>query len=77
MKLLKEVIVKSKIKVSCPECKKKFEYYSSDSRPFCSKMCKMIDLGHWFDESYNIKGQDNSVYIEEPDKLKELLNEDY
>lgn len=37
----------------------------------------MIDLGHWFEESYNIKGRDNSVYIEDPDKLKDLLNEDY
>lgn len=22
--------------------------------PFCSKRCKMIDLGHWFAEDYKI-----------------------
>lgn len=66
-----------KLEVKCPQCDKKFQYYQSEFRPFCSNKCKMIDLGHWFDESYNIKGQDNSVYIEEPEKLKELLDEDY
>ncbi|MCY4643929.1 MAG: DNA gyrase inhibitor YacG [Bacteriovoracales bacterium] len=40
--------------ISCPRCKKKFNYYASDFRPFCSKRCKMIDLGHWLDESYTI-----------------------
>ncbi|MBC76291.1 MAG: DNA gyrase inhibitor YacG [Halobacteriovoraceae bacterium] len=69
--------MKNKIEVACPKCGKKFSYYSSEFRPFCTKKCKMIDLGHWFEESYNIKGRDNSVYIEDPDKLKDLLNEDY
>ncbi|MBG59344.1 MAG: DNA gyrase inhibitor YacG [Peredibacter sp.] len=69
--------MKNKIKVACPECGKKFNYYSSEFRPFCAKKCKMIDLGHWFEESYNIKGRDNSVYIEEPEKLKDQFNEDY
>ena len=69
--------MKNKIKVACPECGKKFNFYSSEFRPFCAKKCKMIDLGHWFEESYNIKGRDNSVYIEEPEKLKDQFNEDY
>lgn len=37
----------------------------------------MIDLGHWFEESYNIKGRDYSVYIEEPDSLKDMMDETY
>ena len=65
--------MKRKIKVKCPQCSESFDYYSSEFRPFCSDKCKMIDLGHWFDESYNIKGQDYSVYIEDPEKLIEML----
>jgi len=42
------------LKVKCPNCKEKFEYYSSEFRPFCSEKCKMIDLGHWFNESYTV-----------------------
>ncbi|MEX1099447.1 MAG: DNA gyrase inhibitor YacG [Bacteriovoracaceae bacterium] len=69
--------MKKKISVECPRCKKKFSYYSSDFRPFCSNQCKMIDLGVWLEEGYSVKGKDNSVYIEDPDQLKDLSNEDY
>lgn len=40
--------------VECPTCKKKFKYYDSKFRPFCSERCRMVDLGHWFDESYKV-----------------------
>ncbi|MCY4523996.1 MAG: DNA gyrase inhibitor YacG [Halobacteriovoraceae bacterium] len=43
-----------KKKIKCPTCRKTLEYYSSKYRPFCSEKCKMIDLGHWLDESYTI-----------------------
>ncbi len=45
---------RKKIKVNCPSCKNDFDYYSSESRPFCSEKCKMIDLGLWLTESYSI-----------------------
>ena len=45
---------KKKVGVVCPQCKKKFSYYDSEFRPFCSERCKQIDLGHWLEESYNI-----------------------
>lgn len=64
------------MEVKCPTCKKKFKYYDSKFRPFCTEKCKMIDLGHWFDESYTVEGKTNSVYIEEPDRLKVLMEED-
>lgn len=63
------------LKVKCVSCKTGFNYYSSDYRPFCSEKCKMVDLGHWFDESYTIEGRTNSVYIEDEDKLKKLISE--
>ncbi len=42
------------IMIQCPQCEKAFNYYQSASRPFCSEKCKMIDLGHWFEESYRV-----------------------
>jgi len=41
----------------CPTCKKEFAFARKEDaphRPFCSKRCKMIDLGRWFDETYTI-----------------------
>lgn len=38
--------------IKCAQCETKFNYYSSEFRPFCSERCKKIDLGHWFNESY-------------------------
>ena len=64
------------IKVKCPNCSDQFSYYSSDFRPFCSERCKMVDMGKWFDESYSIKGRDNSVYIEDSDKLQQLIDDE-
>lgn len=47
------------MKIKCPQCKKDAEY-SGDNiyRPFCSKRCKMIDLGEWADESYRLKSEE-------------------
>lgn len=44
--------------VPCPQCGKRL-YWTSDNpwRPFCSKRCKMIDLGAWADESHRIAGE--------------------
>lgn len=25
--------------------------------PFCSRRCRLLDLGRWFDESYRVPGQ--------------------
>lgn len=42
------------LKVKCPQCHKVFSYYESEFRPFCTERCKMVDLGHWFEESYKV-----------------------
>jgi endogenous inhibitor of DNA gyrase (YacG/DUF329 family) len=42
------------LKIKCPNCKEKFNYYSSEFRPFCSDRCKMVDMGHWLNESYTV-----------------------
>lgn len=48
----KELIIK------CGQCKTEFNYYSSKFRPFCCERCKMIDLGHWFAETYAIPSKE-------------------
>ena len=42
------------IEISCPTCKKKFSYFTSKFRPFCSEKCRLIDLGQWLNESYSV-----------------------
>ncbi len=61
-------MAKRNLEVKCPNCKKKFNYYSSEFRPFCCERCKMIDMGHWWNESYTvpIKGNvDSEMEIDE------------
>jgi endogenous inhibitor of DNA gyrase (YacG/DUF329 family) len=38
----------------CPHCKGQVEQRSSGIWPFCSKRCKMADLGKWSAEEYRI-----------------------
>lgn len=59
--------------VTCPQCKKKFNYYSSESRPFCTEKCRMIDLGLWLNESYGVPAQ--KLTEEELSTLEQLYEE--
>lgn len=43
--------------VNCPTCDKSVQWTSENTfRPFCSKRCKLIDLGEWANETNTIKG---------------------
>jgi uncharacterized protein len=56
--------------VKCPNCGKPTEYNLSNRfRPFCSKRCKIIDLGAWADEKYKVpvKEQDSESVNGHPD----------
>ncbi len=45
--------------VKCPNCRKDVVWSAdSEARPFCSKRCRLIDLGEWFNESNRIAGED-------------------
>ena len=45
--------------VPCPRCGAPSEFSPSNLyRPFCSKRCKLIDLGQWADEAYRVQGED-------------------
>jgi len=48
------------MKILCPTCKKSIDYdINNVARPFCSEKCKLIDLGAWASEEYQILGNDN------------------
>ena len=51
----------------CPTCRRTFFVRRKDDapdRPFCSRRCKLVDLGRWLDGTYRIN---EPVSPEEPD----------
>jgi len=46
----------------CPICSNELEWGPKfPHRPFCSKRCKLIDLGAWLDGSNSIPGEELEV----------------
>ncbi|PWG65164.1 DNA gyrase inhibitor YacG [Sediminicurvatus halobius] len=44
--------------VHCPTCGTPVEWTDAARyRPFCSRRCKLIDLGEWLDERHRIPGE--------------------
>ena len=59
-----------KTEIKCPQCNKPVLWQDNPDRPFCSERCRLIDLGQWADESYQIAGkpldelsEENIVYF--------------
>ncbi len=51
-------------KIHCPTCGRKISYQEKKEvpyRPFCSKRCKLIDLGKWLNEEYTISEDINPL----------------
>lgn len=72
-----------KLIVKCSHCKKDFNYYDSEFRPFCSEKCKMVDLGMWLTESYTVESNEplsesdlDAVLREQESKMRKLNGED-
>lgn len=43
--------------IECAKCRKPMEFQHTKELPyfpFCSKQCKLIDLGRWLDESHKL-----------------------
>ena len=40
--------------VRCPICRKTGVWFAGEFGPFCSKRCRLIDLGKWFGEEHVI-----------------------
>lgn len=62
------------LKVKCPQCDTAFLYYESEFRPFCCERCKMIDLGHWFEESYKLPDKEVSKTVNNNEKSENEEN---
>lgn len=42
--------MKKHFQIKCPTCGKKGQWFEGIYGPFCSKRCKLVDLGKWFGE---------------------------
>lgn len=40
----------------CPHCGSAVAWAGNPHRPFCSLVCRLIDLGVWLDERYRVPG---------------------
>ena len=65
------------VRIRCPSCGKQDEVASDFRwRPFCSRRCKMVDLGNWLDEVYKISRPLGASDFEEDPGLFQRLVED-
>ncbi|WP_369796334.1 DNA gyrase inhibitor YacG [Snodgrassella sp. CFCC 13594] len=49
--------------VACPTCGKPVAWLPENRfRPFCSERCKLIDLGAWASEDYNLPAVDDGPH---------------
>jgi uncharacterized protein len=44
-------------KIRCPRCGTLANWQGNPDRPFCSPRCRLIDLGHWADETYRVPAE--------------------
>ena len=40
--------------IKCPTCKKTGDWFATPFGPFCSKRCRLVDLGKWLGEEKKI-----------------------
>jgi uncharacterized protein len=52
-------------RIKCPACKKEGAWFEGPFGPFCSKRCKLIDLGKWFGEENAISEPLRPDHLEE------------
>jgi endogenous inhibitor of DNA gyrase (YacG/DUF329 family) len=60
--------------VKCPTCGKEIEYEGNKFRPFCSERCKLLDLGAWADESYNLPAESSELTELDIEKIEKAAN---
>ncbi|MCX8747594.1 MULTISPECIES: DNA gyrase inhibitor YacG [Snodgrassella] len=54
------------ITVTCPTCGQNVAWITANRfRPFCCERCKMIDLGAWASEGYNLPADEDQPLSEE------------
>jgi endogenous inhibitor of DNA gyrase (YacG/DUF329 family) len=40
--------------IRCPMCRKVGAWLAGEFAPFCSKRCRLLDLGKWFNEEHAV-----------------------
>lgn len=51
-------------KIKCPVCKKVGDWFAAPYGPFCSRRCKLVDLGKWFNEEHTISEPLRPAHLE-------------
>jgi len=41
-------------RIRCPICQKENDFFAEPLGPFCSRRCKLVDLGKWLGEEYRV-----------------------
>lgn len=41
-------------RLQCPICGQENDYFAEPLGPFCSRRCKLVDLGKWLGEEYRV-----------------------
>jgi len=52
-------------RIKCPACKKEGDWFAQPFGPFCSKRCKLVDLGKWFSEENAVSEPLRPDHLEE------------
>ena len=60
--------------VKCPTCGKQVNYSGNEFRPFCSERCKLLDLGAWADEEYQLPAESAELTEEDLREIERELN---
>ena len=56
--------------VKCPICGRENDFNADPLGPFCSRRCKLIDLGKWFGEEYRISEPLRPDHLSEYEQLE-------
>ena len=60
-----------KKQIKCPACGARGDWFAGPYGPFCSKRCKLVDLGKWFGEEHVISQPLRPEHFEEIDSPPE------
>lgn len=64
-------------KIKCPQCARLSIYSQKNKfRPFCSKRCRMIDLGDWAEGNHAL-ASDQPLREEDVDQILHAKNESH
>lgn len=53
----------------CPTCRKPVTYQKKEEvpyRPFCSRRCKLVDIGKWLNEEYRVSEELSDPPVDPP-----------